>query len=169
MFRLRSAKWFIVNRATLSEDSTGFDLDHLYFIEGAGLIKIGRSKDVTSRMAALTSGSPAKLNIIGHVQRRGWEEPIWHLAFHDLRSHGEWFDGGPALREAIELALSKRDWTKALGPLARPMRLVVIQFEKAMQYADFCVKAHPEAEGRGWDKESVNDAYARLLGLPTHN
>ena len=63
-----------------------------YFIQSScadGLIKIGRSTDVQSRMAALATGSAAPLRLLAVIHRD--VESTLHRKFAHLRRHGEWF------------------------------------------------------------------------------
>lgn len=64
----------------------------VYFIAGGGLIKIGKSGNVATRLPLLQCGSPVPLTLLG--TRRGYTEleAALHARFADKHSHGEWFD-----------------------------------------------------------------------------
>lgn len=91
-----------------SDDLSSIDLDALdyataatgfrrrwtcYFVQCAatGLIKIGGTKNLDRRMAALRSGSPTPLALLGTVAHVDWPEAVLHRRFADAREHGEWF------------------------------------------------------------------------------
>lgn len=63
-----------------------------YVVEGVGtgLVKIGKSYDVRSRVRSLQGGSPTHLKVIRSIpfdcERR------MHVRFAHLRKHGEWFE-----------------------------------------------------------------------------
>lgn len=67
----------------------------VYFLraEGLGLIKIGKSTHVKSRMKDLQGGSPDRITLLATVlDPSGWTlERILHKKFDADRSHGEWF------------------------------------------------------------------------------
>ncbi|MET9896658.1 GIY-YIG nuclease family protein [Streptomyces sp. NPDC006465] len=56
------------------------------------VVKIGTSTNLSSRLKALQSGFPLRLEILWH-RRGGWAlEQYLHEQFADLRQEGEWFD-----------------------------------------------------------------------------
>jgi hypothetical protein len=73
-----------------------------YFVqaENGGLVKIGKSNNIRSRLTTLQTGSPVRLAIIGAI--RGDREAELHLRFKGLRSHGEWFKPNAALLLLVE-------------------------------------------------------------------
>jgi len=73
----------------------------VYFVEGAGLIKIGVSKDVEKRIASLKNGSPVPLTLLGYIQGSRALEAELHERFADIRDHGEWFQATDVLRQYI--------------------------------------------------------------------
>jgi hypothetical protein len=84
-------------------------IEGVYFVQGVdgGLIKIGESGDVISRLRDLQACSPAVLRLIGvleitsgSVGRQGTER-AWHQKFADHRRHGEWFAPVPEPLAAI--------------------------------------------------------------------
>lgn len=76
----------------------------VYFVQGpGGLIKIGFSLDVPSRIRSLESNcGPLQLRLQLDGGRR--LERHLHRLFKDLRRHGEWFEPGPQLLDFIMFA-----------------------------------------------------------------
>ena len=69
----------------------------LYFIQSdlTGDIKIGRTKDVQTRIAQLQTACPHKLRVIHLFEAMGWREPLLHRRMSSYRlrgGRGEWFD-----------------------------------------------------------------------------
>ncbi len=69
----------------------------VYVIESHGLYKIGHANDVYNRLAALQTGNPRPLRILGYV--RCWDgkeayelEKKLHANFNSKRGIGEWFE-----------------------------------------------------------------------------
>lgn len=91
---------------------------HLYIIQSAvtGAVKIGRSKDVRSRLYQLQTGSPHRLKLLLMVPDRGYMERGIHqrMSSHKLRCEGEWFSesGLAELPDWIyeQLDLENVDW-----------------------------------------------------------
>lgn len=78
----------------------------IYFVAcvDAGLIKIGRTKNIKQRINSIRRSSPVPVEFICAVRFvRECEEWI-HNIFSDLRSHGEWFNAAPRLLSAIRVA-----------------------------------------------------------------
>jgi hypothetical protein len=66
-----------------------------------GLLKIGRSVDVDSRVKSLQTGAGAILSVAAVMQ--GDRESELHKRFSHLRGHGEWFsDDGGEIQSFIE-------------------------------------------------------------------
>jgi len=69
--------------------------DYVYFIEADnGLVKIGKSKNVRKRLAALRGGSPIHLRLLYSIDcngRASETEKHFHKMFEAKRKHGEWF------------------------------------------------------------------------------
>lgn len=78
----------------------------IYFVASVdtGLIKIGASKDIKKRMAALQCGSPVSLDFLCAIRFVPDCERWLHSAFSDLREHGEWFRAEPKLTGFIRVA-----------------------------------------------------------------
>lgn len=63
----------------------------VYFIQGAGLTKIGTSLNVSSRLAELRVGSPVPLDVAWVTPGGPALEAALHARFAAHRRHGEWF------------------------------------------------------------------------------
>jgi predicted GIY-YIG superfamily endonuclease len=74
--------------------------------EDSNAIKIGLAKDLTKRMKALQTSSPAKLKLIQSVQVESAEEAhklerSLHKQFREIRLAGEWFKADENLLDYI--------------------------------------------------------------------
>jgi len=74
---------------------------YIYFIEGAGLIKIGYSIDPEMRMKGLAVASPVPLVSLGYIPGSRALERRLHKKFTAIRAHGEWFEATDELRQYI--------------------------------------------------------------------
>lgn len=74
----------------------------LYFLAGAGLIKIGISNGLTSRIRSIRNSSPVPLELIATWPATSFEERRLHRKFWKLRRHGEWFEDEGSIRAHIE-------------------------------------------------------------------
>ncbi len=101
--------------------SDGIEPEHLtgqclYFVlSEAGFCKIGRTKDIRSRMRSLQNASASPLKLIMFLPGMGWQESVWHAAFGQDRRNGEWFRWSPELSAAIEAARSGEEWIATLN------------------------------------------------------
>lgn len=77
---------------------------YTYLVEGAGMIKIGRSGDPRKRLPDLQIGSPVTLDVFaichGDIERH------LHAVCDEHRAHGEWFDGA-GVRATLRIALKR--------------------------------------------------------------
>ena len=90
--------------------------DDLYFIRmGDGPVKIGRTRNLKSRLKMLQCGSPYPLTVMGVLKDQGDSEGCWHGRFFNQRLVGEWFEWSDDLQGAISEALDSGNWHKALG------------------------------------------------------
>lgn len=82
----------------------------LYAIEApsAQKFKIGRTIDIQKRFAGIETMSPVPLKLRGYVWLPDIAEAEAHIYLADHRSHGEWFDGHPIVREFVELVEAKK-------------------------------------------------------------
>jgi len=69
--------------------------DLLYYIQAQnGLVKIGITRNLPSRLASLQSSSPILLRVVRTFDSKyvpQWEI-FWHKLFKDFRVRGEWFN-----------------------------------------------------------------------------
>lgn len=97
-------------------NSNCYNSFYIYFISGAGLLKIGSSTGKPiSRMQHFQTGSPVELNLDGFIhvfvgnQKRQKVEKLArkvekqiHLMFSNKRVRGEWFKDGDSILEEVE-------------------------------------------------------------------
>jgi hypothetical protein len=88
----------------------------VYFIKTQArpaMVKIGKAKDPTERLADMQTGCPYDLVLIGVIKcrsdmhARGVEQRFHHL-FRFSRVRGEWFRYSHRIRSAIDSALDSR-------------------------------------------------------------
>ena len=77
----------------------------VYFVAGAGLIKIGITTNITSRFRAIRNSSPVPVELLGSRPGTAFAEGALHSMFAHLRRHGEWFEDAPELRAEIKRQL----------------------------------------------------------------
>lgn len=77
----------------------------IYFIQAGhtGLIKIGKSDNPVTRLAAGQTFSAQRLRLLGVIDEGRYSEPELHKRFVDTRAYGEWFIASRALKKFIEL------------------------------------------------------------------
>lgn len=77
---------------------------YIYFVEavGAGRIKIGFSANPEKRIRGLTTSSAHELKTLKVIEGELAQERSIHRRFAHLRTHLEWFQDAPELREYIE-------------------------------------------------------------------
>jgi hypothetical protein len=74
----------------------------VYFIAAAsGPIKIGRAKNVRTRLGALQVGNHERLSCLGTIPPSWFCEEAVHAKFAYLNIHGEWFRPEPELLSFI--------------------------------------------------------------------
>jgi hypothetical protein len=89
---------YVAKRAT--ETSDWF----IYAIRAPNnLIKLGRAKNPTERLAALQIGSPVKLTLIAWARARWSLEGKVHKLLAESREHGEWFRPDDPVLQIVEL------------------------------------------------------------------
>ncbi len=71
-----------------------------------GPIKIGRTRQLADRMAALRSTQPEEMNLIGKLPEVVISEARSHILFRHLRMRGEWFQPAPEILELAAASLS---------------------------------------------------------------
>lgn len=77
------------------------DTCQIYFIAGAGLIKIGVSTNVQSRFRAIRNSSPVPVELLCATPGAIIDEHALHRRFSHLRRHGEWFEDCADIRDHI--------------------------------------------------------------------
>lgn len=77
---------------------------YVYFVEGAGLVKIGVSVNPQKRVDDLRIGSPIPLSLLGYYPGGFEGEQELHRRFQDDLSHGEWYNPSYALDVVIARA-----------------------------------------------------------------
>lgn len=82
------------------------DVCRMYFVAGAGLIKIGISTNVQSRFRAIRNSSPVPVELVAVIRGDTFFEGRAHDKFRHLRRHGEWFEDAPEIREFIASRLA---------------------------------------------------------------
>ena len=87
----------------------------VYFIAGAGLIKIGVSTNVTSRLCSIRNASPVPVERLGTLPGGTLGEAFLHASFTHLRRHGEWFEDTPELRQHIERCIAEQRPIRTFG------------------------------------------------------
>jgi hypothetical protein len=88
----------------------GFLRSGVYFVFGAGLVKIGRSTCIGDRIQELRCGSPVELHLLLVLPGDAETERELHDRFAHLRRHGEWFDYEAEL-EGFVLAEARKQAT----------------------------------------------------------
>jgi hypothetical protein len=74
----------------------------IYFIRGAGAIKIGFASSLVRRMASLQTGSPVTLEVIASFKGTMAQERQIHAALAEYRLQGEWFQDTTAVVSAAK-------------------------------------------------------------------
>lgn len=75
----------------------------MYFLAGAGLIKIGISTNLKSRVRSIRNSSPVELELLAiRPNSPSVIEGMFHARFDHLRRHGEWFEDNGEIREFIQ-------------------------------------------------------------------
>lgn len=93
---------------SLDGEKLTHEIHFIYFIfnEDSNAIKIGRTKNIDSRMKSLQTSSPAKLELLKSISVQGQDkaqeqELSLHKQFEDLRIAGEWFRAESGLVDYI--------------------------------------------------------------------
>lgn len=92
----------------------GFDLEaaqahrnarvFVYFVEGAGLIKIGHATNPVDRFFGMLTGCPVPLSLLAAAPGGPTLETALHRRFAGSRAHGEWFRTSAELSDVIAAA-----------------------------------------------------------------
>lgn len=73
----------------------------VYFVECLGRIKVGFSKDVTRRLADLSTSAPGRLSLIAKIEGSVGLERAIHNRLLAHRVSQEWFEDCPTVRDLI--------------------------------------------------------------------
>jgi hypothetical protein len=77
----------------------------LYFVRVGRFLKIGRTRNMTSRMRMIRCHAPTPPELVGVIKGAGSQEELWHSRFAHLRSNREWFKITLELKVAVDAAL----------------------------------------------------------------
>jgi hypothetical protein len=77
---------------------------HVYFVEGAGLIKIGFATSAIRRFYSMLTSCPIPLSLLASMYGGPTVENELHRRFACDRAHGEWFHCSPDLAAIIAAA-----------------------------------------------------------------
>jgi hypothetical protein len=91
--------------------------EQVYVVGGPGspLVKIGRSRNVSRRLADLQRMSPVVLAVLGVFHGGSDLEAALHRRFRHQRAHGEWFDLGNDPLAAVQAAVDSLSDEAAVG------------------------------------------------------
>lgn len=81
--------------------------DHLYFLFHAGFVKIGRSKNMQSRIKQLKTSLSCDYECF-LIEGKGFMEKKMHHIFEDFRENGEWFSDDVSIRLFINKRLKDK-------------------------------------------------------------
>lgn len=75
----------------------------VYFVElvGQGVMKIGRAKDIASRVSSIQSSTPGEIKLLGTIPGGREVERDAHSHFAQHRARGEWFSLNPEVRSQV--------------------------------------------------------------------
>lgn len=117
----------------------------VYFIKPVGKdgpIKIGCSRDPSTRLDNLMDWSPWPLEIIGTISGTTQDESFLHKCFAEYHSHREWFHSAPELRDEIDRIIKEGDVSAAKARLTPKGTIRSIsarrrskEFRRRMSYA----------------------------------
>ncbi|HXI11334.1 MAG TPA: GIY-YIG nuclease family protein [Thermoanaerobaculia bacterium] len=75
---------------------------YLYVIQSGAFVKIGRARDIASRLQNLQIGSPEPLRLLAVAPTHWTLEDVAHRAFAEAREQGEWFRLTPEIAGFIK-------------------------------------------------------------------
>jgi hypothetical protein len=97
----------------LAEGSEFIEIDghrgvgYVYFVRAGEHFKIGWSQRPEGRVAALQTGNPLPLSLLGSMRGSEDDERALHGAFAHWRAKGEWFRAEPAAMQLVEWILAR--------------------------------------------------------------
>jgi excisionase family DNA binding protein len=80
----------------------------IYFIEGAGKVKIGITQKVRRRLEEVQAMSPVEVRVVHVVPGTAVDENDLHRRFKEYWSHGEWFHKRGSLKAYLRVAIRLR-------------------------------------------------------------
>lgn len=82
---------------------------HIYFILGIGTdkVKIGKTRDLKSRLSGMQTGSPVKLVLVSYYMAMDSEERFLHDALKKYKANGEWFYLSDEIIDIIDVTRDK--------------------------------------------------------------
>lgn len=85
--------------------------DHLYLLRARDAIKIGRAKNVKSRLSQLSTGCPFPIEILAVAENKGCLERALHIRFikNRIRKGGEWFNTSDEIIKLSEIINSVKN------------------------------------------------------------
>lgn len=91
------------------------EFGYIYFLDAPDVnrIKIGTGVCPEDRLQAIRLMCPVPTKLIGLMVGGRQEEARLHARYADLRRHGEWFEGTPELRHAIQMMCLEDAWNRA--------------------------------------------------------
>jgi hypothetical protein len=92
----------------------------MYFLAGSGLVKIGITTNLTSRIRSIRNSSPVALDLLATMPGHTVLEGMVHSRFSHLRRHGEWFEDQGEIREYIASLIKQGKVT----PLTRSPEII---------------------------------------------
>lgn len=102
----------------------------VYFLEGAGLIKIGKASSLLSRTRGLAAQIPVPVELVGVIETPDPAviEGFLHGRFDAQRQHGEWFTPSEELWQTARGGLPVLiDADQAAAVLGVPRSLVAVE------------------------------------------
>lgn len=73
----------------------------IYFLKANSRVKIGYTDDPIKRISSIQVSSPFPLEVLLIIDGNYEKEKDLHLTFNELRTSGEWFELGEALKRFI--------------------------------------------------------------------
>ena len=132
----------------------------VYLVRGAEAVKIGLTIDADplNRLAALQTGSPVPLQLIGLIQGNETHERELHSRFAQFRLHGEWFSGAG-------LAPTLSEWFGEEGAWNPPTKVEesLMRLQEELERLRSADRRH-ESERRDWSSR-LGKAYYKLGGM----
>lgn len=85
---------------------------YLIGCEESEIVKIGRTRDLKERLAAIQRMSPVRVRVLWHIESDAALESKLHKIFRFRRKYGEWFDFTGADPVALVQAAIRGEWNE---------------------------------------------------------